>query len=143
MRVSEARAAEYYKEALEENCIPEPNSGCLFWLGALSGGYGTIDSYLVHRLVYVLNYGNIPEGRDIHHTCKTKSCLELRHLTAWTPSWHKLQHVNSGRGNVCKHGHDLDTHGAWRYEYRRDKRLRCMECERIRARRAYLRKRVR
>src|ERR1035441_2143459 len=52
---------------LDKNSIPEPNSGCLLWLGAVcSKGYGSLRlkgrTYSTHRLAYENSKGQIPEG---------------------------------------------------------------------------------
>jgi hypothetical protein len=71
--------------------IPEPNSGCLLFTGAiLKSGYGSLyclrSGYetLAHRWAYISAYGPIPDGLTIDHLCRTRSCIEPRHLEAVT-----------------------------------------------------------
>lgn len=65
--------------------IVEQESGCKFWTGAINAcGYGTIGvngkSKLVHRVIYELYYGPIPEGMVIAHHCDQPACCEITHL---------------------------------------------------------------
>src|ERR1039458_4135587 len=70
---------------LEVNSIPEPNSGCLLWLGAVcSKGYGSLRlkrrTYSTHRLAYEISKGQIPEGMFVLHHCDMPSCINPDHL---------------------------------------------------------------
>jgi hypothetical protein len=70
------------KRGLPDVCNPDD---CWMWQRAASSrGYGAV-SYnnsflLVHRVVYVLAYGEIPQGHDVHHTCNNKLCVNPAHL---------------------------------------------------------------
>lgn len=60
---------------------------CWLWIGgAVNSGYGrtTIDGvkWLVHRYAYVVEYGDIPAGLVIDHTCRNKLCIRPDHLRA-------------------------------------------------------------
>lgn len=69
--------------------------GCLLWTGNLtSDGYGTIriGSRIdgsrrmtpVHRVTWEHMNGPVPDGLEIDHTCKTRSCVNVQHLRAVT-----------------------------------------------------------
>lgn len=66
--------------------IPEPNSGCLLWLGAVNAdgygwtGVGDGKTDAVHRLSWKLNKGPIPDGLHVLHRCDVRSCFEPTHL---------------------------------------------------------------
>lgn len=67
--------------------IPEPNSGCVLWLGSANdatGGHGriTIDGRVrpVHRIAWELAHGPIPAGLHVCHTCDVGSCINPSHL---------------------------------------------------------------
>lgn len=69
-----------------------PN-GCWIWRRGLIGdGYAssTVDGkhVLVHRIMYELTYGAIPEGYVIHHKCKQRSCVNPVHLEAMSNNKH-------------------------------------------------------
>src|SRR5713101_1757281 len=73
-------------ERLAEKTMPEPNSGCLIWLGKLDHrGYGEIGigKYLkrrAHRVAYELALGAIPDGLTLDHKCGVKCCVNPAHL---------------------------------------------------------------
>lgn len=82
-----ARAPRYMKkpilERIWERSIPEPNTGCLLWLGSASKGYGYIchkgKSRLVTRIVYAELFCD-PGDKDVCHRCDTTYCIEPSHL---------------------------------------------------------------
>jgi hypothetical protein len=47
---------------------------------------------VVHRWVYELLVGPIPDGCHLHHECKTPGCVNPHHLVALSPSEHALHH---------------------------------------------------
>lgn len=34
----------------------------------------------VHRFYYVRHYGPVPEGKELHHLCRVRSCCNPEHL---------------------------------------------------------------
>jgi len=105
-----------------EKVMPEPNSGCWLWIGALSqNGYGSFSKlaivYAAHRVSYELFRGNIPEGLHLDHLCRVRCCVNPDHLEPVTRA------VNTRRGATvfdnykrkithCKRGHQLSGDGA-------------------------------
>lgn len=57
---------------------------CWEWQGSLREEYGRIsiggESWLVHRLVFLLCYGNLPSGFDVLHKCDNPPCCNPDHL---------------------------------------------------------------
>lgn len=58
---------------------------CLVWTGATTGrGYGRIvvrgRLMMAHRFAWVMRYGVMPEGKEIHHTCYNTLCCNVEHL---------------------------------------------------------------
>lgn len=103
---------------LFDRSIPEPNSGCWIWTGATcSGGYamlhrrGTKSAVdRAHVLSYQAARGEIPEGFQIDHKCRVRSCVNPDHLEAVTPqvNWERgvsLPAINS-RKTHCSRGHE-------------------------------------
>ena len=80
---------------IRRKIIKDPETGCWLWQGGQAGaGYpvlrmglqsqGNRRTELVHRLVYTIFVGDIPEGFDVDHTCGTKLCVNPDHLEAVT-----------------------------------------------------------
>ena len=97
--------------------IKESSKGCWFWIGTKDqNGYGKMifdhRSFYAHRLSYVIHKGKIPEGFEIHHTCKNTSCVRPEHLRALTKGEHVLlgntiTAINA-RKIYCPRGHVYD-----------------------------------
>jgi hypothetical protein len=61
----------------------EKSEGCWTWSGAVHGnGYCYVSlsgtDYAVHRVAYVLEYGDIPDGLVIDHLCRNHMGLTGR-----------------------------------------------------------------
>ena len=72
-------------ERFDMRTIPEPNSGCIIWLGAMSGdGYGSIniDGHIrcAHRVNYERVKGLVPDGHVLDHLCRVRLCVNPEHL---------------------------------------------------------------
>jgi hypothetical protein len=89
---------------------------CWEWTGAKCKGHGVMRTYgkqeRVHRLVYEHEFGHIPAGFDIHHTCVNRSCVNPAHLKALSRRDHVHSHVNglaatNSRKTHCPKGHPL------------------------------------
>lgn len=85
----------------------EDDSGCWNWNGVVSKGYGLIKvhsrSVRVHRLMYEVFVGPIPEGLVIDHLCKNKQCVNPEHLEAVTSRENTLR----GEGPSSRKAHGL------------------------------------
>ena len=67
--------------------MPEPNSGCLLWMGSVcKSGYGRVaysgngSPVLIHRIAYECAFGPILDRRHVCHRCDTPSCVNPDHL---------------------------------------------------------------
>ncbi len=72
-------------ERILEWVTPEPNSGCWLWTGSLGGnGYArlSINRKMVaaHRAAYEFVKGPIPDGLELDHLCRVRSCVNPDHL---------------------------------------------------------------
>lgn len=72
-------------ELLERHSIPEPNSGCWLWTGAVyRHGYGVLHwdgkQTAAHRLAWTHVHGPIPSGMVVMHKCDTPGCVNPSHL---------------------------------------------------------------
>lgn len=58
----------------------------------------------LHRVIYEEKYGPIPNGKEVHHTCENKSCINIEHLVALTKDEHRKIHMKS----KCHRGHEYE-----------------------------------
>lgn len=86
----ETRHAATYARSLG-NFIPEPNSGCLLWLGPYDrDGYGEVTRMRkfgerkAHRFFWSEKHGEIPSNMVVMHTCDTPPCVNIDHLCLGT-----------------------------------------------------------
>ncbi len=106
------------------------NSGgpdtCWLWSATLNGGYGQFWAgkfYRAHRFSMMIHTGlPIPAGMRVLHRpkiCKSKACVNPKHLYIGTDSENMLDTVLNGTNywtnrTTCKNGHDLDRIGKQR-----------------------------
>ena len=87
----------------DERYIPEPNSGCWLWDGAVHGnGYGwVIRQYRqlqAHRVSWIIHRGEIPQGMCVLHKCDTPICVNPDHLFLGTHNDNARDRVRKRRG---------------------------------------------
>jgi hypothetical protein len=74
---------------------------CWLWTGSTRNGYGRIiiknKLYTVHRLVWELTYGEIPDGLDVLHHCDVRPCLRPDHLWLGTHGDNMRDMARKGR----------------------------------------------
>mgnify|MGYP001562260252 FL=1 len=91
------------------------SDGCWEWTGAFRrngyGRYGGQPSVLAHRAVYEALVGPIPEGMQLDHLCKNRSCVNPAHLEPVTPKENILRGAGFAAQNAqmthCIHGHEF------------------------------------
>lgn len=93
-------------QKFELKYIPEPNSGCWLWIGAvLPSGYGKMGIYGrtigAHRISFELFRGEIPNGLHICHRCDNPCCVNPDHLFAGTRQDNMQDCIAKGRFNAC------------------------------------------
>lgn len=73
------------QQRLDARSMPEPNSGCVLWLGSYNEhGYGWMSwqnrPVLAHRLAWIVARGSIPQGLHVLHRCDVRCCINVDHL---------------------------------------------------------------
>lgn len=96
---------------------PCPMSGCWLWTGAISTfGYAwfalTGNPRGGHRIAYLAANGSIPDGLQLDHLCRIRSCVNPAHLEAVTQKVNVLRGVGpcaiNARVTHCPRGHAYD-----------------------------------
>lgn len=114
---------------------------CWIWEGALTtDGYGHLlwrgKIRLVHRVVYELLVGPIPESLTLDHLCRVRSCANPAHVE---PVTHRVNILRGegiaalhARQTHCIHGHEFTPENTARTK---GGQRQCRECHRIANRR--------
>lgn len=131
----------------EMKISPEPNSGCWLWLGDINiNGYGRMyyksgnHRKMAHRVVYESHFGPIPDGLELDHLCRTRSCVNPAHLEPVTKSVNAKRgltpRLNAERGKIithCPHGHEYTSENTYIRENPKGWASRkCRTCARLR-----------
>lgn len=98
---------EQYRSLFEEMTIPEPNSGCLLWLGSFDNyGYGRIWHHpkqghiRASHVALHLASRPLPKGKIACHHCDNPFCVEQNHLFHGTKKDNSQDMMRKGRANL-------------------------------------------
>ena len=98
---------------------------CWIWTGQVDRyGYGkarpgkSAEHMGVHRFVYSLHYGAIPEGHAIDHLCENKLCQNPLHLEAVPPAVNVVRSTRTLAGENVRKDHCPKCGGAYEIESR-------------------------
>ena len=124
-------------ELLGVACLDQTH--CDEWEGCRTEkGYGIVwhpairNKMRAHRLVWMQNHGEIPEGMFVIHSCDNPSCINIDHLSVGTHADNMRDMAAKGRAknsNIveCQRGHQD-------FEMRSDGKRRCRTCRNERQR---------
>lgn len=81
----------------------DPGTGCQEWTGGrVNGKYGRFTEDYVpqeaHRLAYAIEYGEVPEGVWVLHSCDNPPCCNPAHLRLGGNTENVMDRVARGRG---------------------------------------------
>ena len=119
--------------------------GCWIWTSGTSNGYGiTSEGYgnvfAVHRRVYCLLVGEIPDGLELDHLCRNRACCNPDHLEP-VPHPENVRRGEAGINNRakthCANGHEFTPENM----YPSPRGRRCKTCTREANRESQRRKR--
>jgi hypothetical protein len=112
---------------------------CWIWAGKPDhAGYGHFGvsgwPYPAHRIAYSLAIGPILDGRQVHHSCDTRNCVNPKHLEALTVPEHVAKTTGHPKNLThCKRGHEFTEENTRWYKGIRA----CRACVSYRQRRKY------
>lgn len=123
---------------------------CWVWTGRTTTRYGTIQveghRHHVHRVIYEVLIGPIPNGLVLDHLCRHRLCVRPAHLQPVTDQVNILRGdgitAQEARRQYCPHGHAYDLLNT-RFDKKGARHCRMCERKRIvqRARDGYWSKR--
>jgi len=100
----------------------EKTETCWNFGGANVHGYGIIGIHgknaYTHRVVYTEMVGPIPDGMEIDHLCRNRSCCNPEHLEAVTRAENARRTVGFWPHAVkthCVHGHEYTPENTMRH----------------------------
>lgn len=113
---------------------------CWEWLGARNNdGYGTsgparrvLGTAFVHRAIWVLRYGPVPDGLEIDHRCRNRACLRPAHLelVSHRANMRRAPHIKAQLLRThCPRGHAYSNENV--YVAPNDSRRHCRACMRL------------
>lgn len=114
-------------------------TACWQWLLGQNGvGYGKVRfhgrDYLVHRLIYEVLVGPIPDGYHLHHLCHNTLCCNPEHLEPVTSKEHLFRGntitVRNINATHCPQGHPYSLENTY---YDPTGGRRCRLCHRLEA----------
>lgn len=129
--------------------MPIPWSGCWVWTGVLNGGgYGVVSvanrARLAHRVIFELLRHRVPDGLELDHKCRVRSCVNPDHLEPVTRSENIRRGLAPGQLSALQTKLALErTHCPYGHPYSDDNLIVqktgrvCRECKKRRQKAAF------
>jgi len=125
-------------EYIAYNSVPEPNTGCWFWLGSVNAtGYGMAcrnnKRIFAHRLSYKFFHGEFPKELWVLHKCDTPLCMNPNHLFLGVAKDNTRDMNSKRRGKEtkkthCKRGHPLSGDNLSKASLEKKGKRICLTC---------------
>lgn len=105
-----------------DKCSVATGTGCWMWSACTcDGGYSRFDFdgslRLGHRFAYQVLVGDVPDGLQLDHLCRTRNCVNPEHLEPVTGRVNILRGVSFAAKNAikthCKKGHPFDDDNVY------------------------------
>lgn len=141
VRIDDPRLPERFWEKVRED-----DSGCWLWTAATNrNGYGSFHveqpggtrgkqlTREAHRHAYVVLVGDVPEGMELDHRCRNRTCCNPAHLEPVTHA-ENLARSSTATKTHCVNGHEFTDENTWVPKDRPTQRY-CRACNRDRQRR--------
>jgi hypothetical protein len=139
------------RSSWQQRIYIEPNTGCWLWLGTIfQNGYGHVfvktengwRHRKAHRVVYEQLVGPVPDGLELDHLCRTRSCCNPAHLEPVTNYVNRFVRGRAGLFNAekthCKNGHPFTPENTYLWGQARY----CRQCRAAAVMRVYQRRKA-
>jgi hypothetical protein len=123
------------RERITEKYVVTPD-GCWRWTGSFDkDGYGRFQvgprAKLAHRVMLAAVGRDVPDGMEVDHLCRNRSCVNPDHLEPVTHIENCVRAYHARK--ACKNGHELTPENT-RLEWRTPQGLpwrACRACDRV------------